>query len=119
MVRAVWNRAAGGDGSGTGDRHLGALLLVDGMVQNGGANHAADSCSTDELAAAAVGARYFGMGDLAGLIEELPKAAGSSDDDEAEERLSAAWHATVPDSARLEAAFEERLAAAPQDFDPV
>lgn len=114
VLRDVWNRACGGAGSGVGDRHLAALLLVDGMVQNGGPTHAADSCPSAELAAAAVAARYFGLDDLAAVIEELPGAAG---DDEA--RLSDAYFRVTLDGARIDAAFEARHAAAPQDFEPV
>lgn len=121
VLRAVWDRACYGRGGGIGDRHLSALLLVDGMVQNGGANHAADSCEPAELAAAADGARYFGLNDLATLIDELPTAASDSGSgsEEAEERLSAAYYELMPDSSRLDAAFERRFADAPDDFDPV
>ncbi len=99
-----------------GDRHLSALLLVDGMVQNGGPNHAADSCERAELAAAAC---YFGIDDLAALMEELPAAASDHNDEDAEDRLSEAYYLLTQDGDRLDAAFEARYAATPQDFEPV
>lgn len=116
LLRDIWNRACSGAGAGVGDRHLAALLLVDGMVQNGGPNHAADSCDPAELTAAAAAARYFGMDDVAAVIEELPAAA---DDDAADERLSAMYHRLMPDTERLTAALATRHATAPGDFQPV
>lgn len=119
LVRAVWNRACLGEGAGVGDRHLSALLLVDGMIQNGGPNHAADSCEPAELAAAAAAARYFGLEDFAVLMEELPAAASDHDDEGAEDRLSEEYYRVTSDGTRLEAVFEARYAVAPGDFEPV
>lgn len=112
----MWNRACVGEGTGPGDRHLSALLLVDGMVQNGGPNHAADSCDPAEITAAVAAARYFGLGDLAEVIGELPAAA---DDEDADDRLSEAYHRLLPDSDRLSDALAARHAAAPGDFQPI
>jgi hypothetical protein len=117
-LTAVWNRACRGDGTGVGDRHLSALLLVDGMVHNGGPNHAADSCEPAELAAAADAARYFGLHALAAVIGELPAAASDSDDEDAEDRLSDAYHDLVEDN-EITHAFEARYATAPEDFEPM
>lgn len=119
VLLAVWNRACGGGGTGAGDRHLSALLLVDGMVQNGGPNHAADTCEPGQLAAAAAGARYFGMEDLAALIEELPAAAGGYDDEGVEDRLSEAYLRLTEDGERFDAVLQARYAAAPEDFEPI
>lgn len=116
MLRDVWNRACAGKGTGPGDRHLSALLLVDGMVRNGGPNHAADSCEPAEIAAAATAAHYFGLDDLAGVIGELPAAA---DDDAADDRLSEAYYRILPDSERLSDALATRHAATPGDFSPM
>jgi hypothetical protein len=98
---------------------LSALLLVDGMVQNGGPNHAADSCEPAQLAAAAAGARYFGMEDLAALIAELPTAASGYDDEGVEDRLSEAYLRLTEDGERFDAVLQARYAAAPEDFEPV
>jgi hypothetical protein len=119
VLRDVWNRACFGKGNGVGDRHLAALLLVDGMVQNGGPNHAAD-CEPAELAAAAAAARYFGLEALAAVIDEIPAAASDNDEAEAaEERLSDAYYEAEDDGRAINDAFEARYAAAPEDFDPV
>ncbi|GAA1654215.1 DUF4184 family protein [Actinoplanes couchii] len=119
LLRDIWNRACVAEGTGVGDRHLAALILVDGMVQNGGPNHAADSCEPDQLAEAAAAARYFGLDDVAAVIERLPEAASDLDDDDAEDRLSDAWYEVLPDNERLDAALAARHAAAPEDFQPV
>jgi hypothetical protein len=119
VLLAVWNRACGSGGTGVGDRHLSALLLVDGMVQNGGPNHAADSCEPAQLAAAAAAARYFGMEDLAALIAELPSAGSGYDDEDVEDRLSEAYLRLTEDGERFDAVLQARHAAAPEDFEPV
>ncbi|GID30951.1 hypothetical protein C8E87_6980 [Paractinoplanes brasiliensis] len=105
-------------GEGIGDRHLGALLLVHGMVMNGGPNHAADSCDPAQIAAAASACRYLGLDDLGSLIRELPAASSDSDDEDAENRLSDAYHQLVPGDSTLSGAFEARYASTPEDFDP-
>jgi hypothetical protein len=119
VLVAVWNRACSSAGAGVGDRHLSALLLVDGMVQNGGPNHAADSCEPAQLAAAAAAAGYFGMADLAAVIAELPAAASDHNDEGAEDRLSEAYYRIMPDGKRLDLALRARYAATPEDFEPV
>jgi hypothetical protein len=119
VVLAVWNRACQYAGTGVGDRHLSALLLVDGMVQSGGPNHAADGCEPAELDAAAAAARYFGVEDLAAVIEELPAAASGYRDEDIEDRLGRRYQDVLRDYGPLEAGIAARHAAAPQDFDPL
>ena len=51
----VWNRAAleaGGDSPGLGDRALASLLLVHGLVMNGGVHRAIECVEPAELVAA-------------------------------------------------------------------
>jgi hypothetical protein len=116
---AVWNRACEYAGTGVGDRHLSALILVDGMVHNGGPNHAADGCEPAELAAAAAAARYFGVEDLAAVIEELPAAASGYEEEDIEMRLTRKYHEVLQDYGPLEAGIAARYVATPQDFDPL
>jgi hypothetical protein len=50
----VWNRAtlqSGGAAPKSGDRALAVLLLVHGLVMNGGVHHALESAQTSELRA--------------------------------------------------------------------
>lgn len=119
VLLAIWDRACAGAGAGVGDRHLSALLLVDGMVQNGGPNHAADGCEPAQLAAAAAAARYFGLDDLADVIEELPAAASGYVEEDVEDRLTRAYHDVFQDYGPLSAALAARCAATPEDFEPV
>ena len=58
----VWNRAAMEEGCVSpraGDRALSALLLVHGMVMNGGVHHALESVDPAELAAGADGYAFL------------------------------------------------------------
>ncbi len=115
----VWNRACAHLGEGIGDRHLRVLLLVHGMVCNGGPNHAADSCEPAEISAGAEACRYFGLDGLAALMLQLPAAASGYEDEDVEARLTAAYCELVPDDATISDAFEARYAEAPEDFDPI
>ncbi|GIF02431.1 hypothetical protein Ari01nite_98950 [Paractinoplanes rishiriensis] len=89
------------------------------MVQNGGPNHAADSCEPAQLAAAAAAARYFNMEDLAAVLDELPAAASGYDDEGIEDRLSETYYRHTQDGDRFGAALRARYGAAPEDFEPV
>lgn len=111
---AIWNRACANLGTGLGDRHLRALLLVHGMVMNGGPHHAADVCSAEQIAAAVEAADYFHLTSLAPLIGDLPAA---KDDDAADERLSEAYNYLVPGDSTFFEAFANRYAASPEDFE--
>ena len=77
----VWNRACGLEGNvwnrprsresnelREGDVMLGALLLVHGYIMNGGVCHAFDM-TRDELAEGLKAYAYFGLHDLAEIIE--------------------------------------------------
>jgi hypothetical protein len=111
----VWNRAAAHRGEGPGDHHLRALLLMHGAVMNGGPEHAASSLDGSEIDAAAAGGRYFGLDDLAAIVERLPAAEG---DEELDGHLSGEYLALVPDDTALFDAFAARYAASPSDFQP-
>lgn len=117
----VWNRACQDRGDGAGDRHLRALILVDGMLQNGGPNHAADSCTPGELAAAAAACEYFGLTELAGFVRRVPEAASgdAESDEDVEDRMSDEYFELSHDGEAIQEAFQARYAAAPRDFDPV
>jgi len=54
----IWNRAAmenGGETPGPGDKTLSSLLLLHGLVMNGGVHHALEELEPDEIAAAVDG----------------------------------------------------------------
>ena len=88
---AVWNRAAmesGGLSPREGDVALSALLIVHGLVMNGGVFHAVEAVKEDELRAACAGFRYFGFDDVAELLEAATQEEWT---DENEERVNAGY----------------------------
>jgi hypothetical protein len=70
IATGIWNRACGQGASmpGPGDVALAAVLTFHGMVMHVGALDAIESLTADELAAARDGYRYFGYGNVAGII---------------------------------------------------
>jgi hypothetical protein len=115
-AEVVWSRAAADLGDGDGDRHLRALLLVDGIVRNCGPAHAAVSCEPAELHAAADACRYLGLDGLAGVMLELPDAVGG---DDAERRVDDEYYELAPAESTIRRAFESRLAKTPEDFEVI
>jgi hypothetical protein len=73
----VWNRACHrtGDNLHEGDRALGASLIVHGYLVNGGVAHAALDISAGELAAGIAGYIFFGLDELASIIQRFVAAA--------------------------------------------
>ncbi|BBH63372.1 hypothetical protein ACTI_00570 [Actinoplanes sp. OR16] len=112
-AEVIWSRAGADLGDGDGDRHLRALLLVDGIVRNCGPAHAATCCEPAELSAAAEACRYLGLDGLAAVIRELPSATEGED---AERRVDDEYYELAPDDATLRQAFAARFAKTPDDF---
>jgi hypothetical protein len=122
-AQLVWNRACMSDTAllRVGDRHLSALLRVHGMVMNGGAGHAVETCTAPELLASVDAARYFGLGDLANVLYGISQLPTVADDDEREtlaEGLDQIYEDEVPADSIIDAAFGKKLRAAPEDFAP-
>jgi hypothetical protein len=114
---AIWNRAAlelGGSSPAVGDLALGALLLVHGAIMNGGVNHAFDCLDSTGIGAAIDGFRYFGLHDVAALLERALKA-----DVEERERMDAEYGRLIPDDDTLVQAFEEMFKRSPERFSPL
>ncbi|MEU4692258.1 hypothetical protein [Actinoplanes sp. NPDC023714] len=115
-AEVVWSRAGADLGGGDGDRHLRALLLVDGIVRNCGPAHAALSCEPAELSAAAEACRYLGLDDLAAVMAGLPAATAG---DDAERRVDDAYYDLAPEDETIRRAFEARFARTPGDFEAI
>ena len=119
----VWNRAAmegGGDSPRAGDRALSALLLVHGMVMNGGVHHALESVDPTELAAGADGYAFFGMHDVAAFFRgaaEDPDLSELTDDTEA--AANRRYEEMVPDDDHLTARFHEVFRERAEEFAPI
>ena len=119
----IWNRAAlerGGAAPRSGDRALASLLLVHGLVMNGGVHHALESAEPAELAAAADGFEFFGFYDVAALLR------GAADDpvlskwtDETEVKANLRYENLIPSDSSLNARFEEVLGERAAEFAPL
>ena len=116
----VWNRAAlesGGDSPGPGDRALASLLLVHGIVMNGGVHHAIECIEPAALAAAADGYAFFGLD----AVAEFFRGASADPllsvwDDDTEISANRRYAEMVPDDSRLVARFEEVFRERPDQF---
>ena len=113
----IWNRAAmesGGSKARDGDRALSDLLLAHGMVMNGGVGHALEALSSDELAAAVKGYRFFGLNVVAALLEH--SVNGTEDE---VDQADAHYGALIPSDQTLVDRFEALYGASPQVFAPI
>jgi len=113
----IWNRAAMNNGGSTprkGDLALAALLLVHGMVMNGGVEHAIESLSPAELAAGIDGFQYFGFSEVAKLMGLAVNA------NEAEfEAMDQQYWNHIPSDSTITQAFHHHLSSSPQSFSPL
>jgi hypothetical protein len=133
---AIWNRATTlRELTAPGDLALQALLIVHGMIMNGGLLHAFDSLEHDMYERGAEGFAYFGRADVAellmagyalafpdGPVPEAEREQYTTDLPDAIheqiEEMDGRYGDLVPDDATVVAAFERRLAERPADFEP-
>ena len=87
------------------------LLLAHGMVMNGGVGHALEALSSDELAAAATGYRFFGLDAVASLLEYSLNAT----EDEVDQ-ADAVYGRHIPSDQTLVDRFEALYSPTPQAF---
>jgi hypothetical protein len=108
----VWNRACYREGAGLreGDLALGALLLVDGYVQNGGVCHAFD-LADDELAKGIKGYEFFGLHELVAIIKP------HRGDEEAQ--FNARYYAFTKRPCQIRAKVEAMYKEHPERFAPI
>lgn len=116
----IWNRVCDGDGAGEGDKMLGAVLVMDGSIQNGGmANALVDMLDDAEVAAGVEGLRYFGLNAAADLVVEIHQAIkNGADVAELEETRDADYYELCDTDVIMEA-FEKKLAEEPSGFAPL
>jgi hypothetical protein len=110
----VWNRAAlesGGADPRDGDRALAALLLVHGLVMNGGVHHALEVSSRDEIRAAIAGFAFFSLAPASRLLE----TAQTLDEDEANRQY---WD-LIPDDDAIVRRFRAIFKSSPDVFAPL
>jgi len=122
LPEKIWQRACGnGPASpGTGDIALMAMLTFHGLVMNMGALHAIECLNAEQVAASRAGYRYFGFGNIAGVIGAGQHAiAQGLDESELEETLEEAYGAIIEEDGVLLKAFEAHFAQAPADYAPL
>ena len=126
----VWNRATEAwnpetwEGLRDGDRALAALLLIHGLVQNGGVPHAVEALEPDEIRRGIEGYRYFGLDGVADLMDgalaQKSRLALSSLSvhEELELLWDSAYQELLPTDQALADAFEGVYASSSADFAP-
>jgi len=118
VTQDIWNRASlrsGGPSPGPADIALSALIRLHSITSNGGLGHAVAFLSSDDFHAAIAGFQYFGLDEVASLLEAA-KLCGS--DESALELLGARYHDLVPSDAILSSALETIYRASPSAFAP-
>ncbi|MDR6938694.1 hypothetical protein [Arcanobacterium hippocoleae] len=116
----IWNRAVDGEGDGVGDKMLGAVLLLDGMIQNGGmANALDDLLEEGEILAGVAGFRYFGLNVVADLVLEIYQAISDGANVEELEATRDGEYYEICDADAITAVFRKKLAEDPTAFSPL
>jgi len=104
---------SGGVTPRAGDIALADLLRFHGRAMNGGMDHAVETLGHTQLAASARGYLYFGLVELAGLLQR------SAIEPDAIDLLDAEYDRSVPDDSALVHAFKAKLRSSPNDFSPL
>ena len=118
----IWQRACGNGPAtpGTGDIALMAMLTFHGLVMNMGALHAIKCLNEEQVAASRAGFRYFGFGNIAGVIGAGQHAiAQGLDLDELDATLEEAYAAIIDEDGVLLQAFESHYAQQPSAYAPL
>jgi hypothetical protein len=118
----IWQRACGSGPAqpGIGDVALMAMLTFHGLVMNMGALHAIKCLNDEQVAASRAGYRYFGFGNIAGVIGAGQHAiAQGLDEGELEGTLEEAYAAIIDEDGVLMRAFEAHYAHEPSAYAPL
>lgn len=122
-VDRIWNRAAlqrGGVSPRPGDRALASLLIVHGLVMNGGVHHAIECVEPTDLLAAADGYAFFGLRDVADFfLAATTDPVLSKWTDETEVAANRRYAEMIPDDSHLFARFQEVLRERTDEFAPI
>jgi hypothetical protein len=118
----IWQRACGSGPAqpGIGDVALMAMLTFHGLVMNMGTLHAIKCLNDEQVAASRAGYRYFGFGNIAGVIGAGQHAiAQGLDEGELEGTLEEAYAAIIDEDGALMRAFEAHYAHEPSAYAPL
>jgi len=122
LSEKIWQRACGSGPAapGTGDIALMAMLTFHGLVMNMGALHAIKCLTEEQVAASRAAYRFFGFGNIAGVIGAGQHAiAQGLDPDELDTMLEDAYAAIIDEDAVLMRAFESHYAQQPAAYAPL
>jgi hypothetical protein len=123
----VWDRAAmeaGGQDPRAGDSALSGLLSFHSRAMSGGVLDAVETATTEDLAAAEDGFRFFALADAADVVARVRSALAAgdlseSDLEELEGDADSRYAAIVPSDETIVERFESRLRSEPDLFAPV
>ncbi len=96
------------------------MLAFHSIAMNGGVLHALELFGSDRLEGAELGYRFFGLEDVADLLNEAKSISKTGDDlDLWEAELDRRYGAIVPDDSTLVARFEMIFRRNPSEFAPI
>lgn len=121
--RALTPTGRGDDRLTEADRLVSAMLLFDSVAYAENVLDALDCHTATELERAIDGFRFFGLGDIADLVESIADRvtrppSSSTERDAFEDGLIAEYEAACPER-MADTAFENYYALRPQDFAPL
>ena len=122
LSEKIWQRACGSGPAapGAGDIALMAMLTFHGLVMNMGALHAIKCLTEEQVAASRAAYRFFGFGNIAGVIGAGQHAiAQGLDPDELDTMLEDAYAAIIDEDGVLMRAFESHYAQQPAAYAPL
>jgi hypothetical protein len=94
------------------------MILMHGLIMNGGVHHALDFLSEAEVEAAISGYEYFEVASALTAIQTVLNDSSLRDwNDSNESKANMLYYDVIPDDAVLVAAFNRRFAMSPGDFD--
>lgn len=96
------------------------MILMHGLIMNGGVHHALDVLSEAQVDAALSGYEFFEVAPALAAIRRVLNDASLREWNEiSEQRANLLYYETIPDDAVLVEAFDRRYARSPGDFDKV
>jgi hypothetical protein len=95
------------------------MILAHGLVMNGGVEHAIESLTSEQLAAAKEAYRYFGLADVDAFFDVASSGLPDGEEPDAwDGALNARYNALIPDDSLLVERFEAVLCRNPSAFAP-
>ncbi|WP_310445914.1 hypothetical protein [Thiobacillus sp.] len=118
----IWNRACEGGGHSprAGDIALASMLLLHSVAMNGGVLHSIECLTSEQLAAAKAGYKFFGFNEIVALIASAERAIREGKDlEDLEATLDQRYWMVIPDDDVLTKSFEYHQSQHPFEYSPV